>query len=63
MPLCWRIVDICCPPQVALAQTLYDGGYKYMLMPDHAPTHPDDTPIPGGRRREFCHSAARPLFL
>ena len=24
-----------------LAQTLQDVGYKYMLMPDHAPSHPD----------------------
>jgi mannonate dehydratase len=25
-----------------LAQTLYRAGYPYMLMPDHAPGHPDD---------------------
>eukprot|EP01052_Picozoa_sp_SAG31_P025470 SAG31_NODE_2234_length_6128_cov_44.016752_4_plen_119_part_00 len=24
-----------------LAQTLYSVGYPYMLMPDHAPSHPD----------------------
>ena len=27
---------------VQLAETLYDAGYEYMLMPDHGPTHPDD---------------------
>ena len=36
---------------MALAQTLWDGGYEYMLMPDHAPTHPDDTPIDGACAR------------
>jgi mannonate dehydratase len=36
---------------MALAQTLWDGGYDYMLMPDHAPTHPDDKPIEGACAR------------
>jgi D-mannonate dehydratase len=26
-----------------LAQTLHSVGYPYMLMPDHAPSHPDET--------------------
>ncbi len=30
-----------------VAQTLRDVGYSYMLMPDHAPGHPDD-PSPSG---------------
>ena len=25
-----------------LAQTLHSVGYEYMLMPDHAPNHPDE---------------------
>ena len=25
-----------------LAKTLHEAGYPYMLMPDHAPQHPDD---------------------
>jgi hypothetical protein len=25
-----------------LAETLYDAGYEYMLMPDHGPRHTDD---------------------
>ena len=25
-----------------IAKTLHDAGYPYMLMPDHAPHHPDD---------------------
>eukprot|EP01051_Picozoa_sp_SAG22_P008274 SAG22_NODE_621_length_8504_cov_3.476859_3_plen_376_part_00 len=35
----------------ALAETLFDAGYPYMLMPDHAPTHPDDQAIPGASNR------------
>jgi len=37
-----------------LAQTLHAAGYQYMLMPDHAPFHPDDPPPPGvsGRVRQ-----------
>ena len=37
-----------------VAQTLRDVGYPYMLMPDHAPSHPDDTSPPGtsGRVRQ-----------
>ena len=34
-----------------LAKTLGDAGYPYMLMPDHAPGHPDDVPSPGGSGR------------
>ena len=34
-----------------LAQTLHDVGYPYMLMPDHAPTHIDDTPIESASNR------------
>ena len=30
---------------LAVARTLYEVDYSYMLMPDHMPTHPDD---PGG---------------
>lgn len=30
-----------------LARTLQEAGYPYMLMPDHAPGHPDDGPPPG----------------
>lgn len=30
-----------------LAKVLRDVDYPYMLMPDHAPGHPDDRPIPG----------------
>ena len=37
-----------------VAQALRDVGYPYMLMPDHAPHHPDDVPPPGvsGRVRQ-----------
>ena len=37
-----------------VAQVLRDVGYPYMLMPDHAPHHPDDVPPPGvsGRVRQ-----------
>ncbi len=37
-----------------VARTLRDVGYPYMLMPDHAPSHPDDTAPPGvsGRVRQ-----------
>lgn len=37
-----------------VAQTLRDVGYPYMLMPDHAPSHPEDTAPPGtsGRVRQ-----------
>ena len=34
-----------------VAQVLRDVGYPYMLMPDHAPHHPDDVPPPGGSGR------------
>jgi mannonate dehydratase len=34
-----------------LAQTLYQAGYPYMLIPDHAPGHPDDRPPEGGSGR------------
>ena len=30
-----------------VAQVLRDVGYSYMLMPDHAPHHPDDVSPPG----------------
>lgn len=37
-----------------VAQVLRDVEYPYMLMPDHAPSHTDDTPPPGtsGRVRQ-----------
>ncbi len=37
-----------------VAQVLRDVGYPYMLMPDHAPHHPDDASPPGvsGRVRQ-----------
>lgn len=37
-----------------LAKVLRDVAYPYMLMPDHAPSHPDDVPPPGvsGRVRQ-----------
>jgi mannonate dehydratase len=37
-----------------VAQVLADAGYPYMLMPDHAPYHPDDVSPPGvsGRVRQ-----------
>ena len=37
-----------------LAKILHDAGYAYMLMPDHAPHHPDDVPPKGvsGRVRQ-----------
>ena len=34
-----------------LARVFRDVGYPYMLMPDHAPGHPDDQPSPGGSGR------------
>ncbi|MCZ6679689.1 MAG: mannonate dehydratase [Candidatus Poribacteria bacterium] len=34
-----------------LAQVLRDVEYPYMVMPDHAPSHPDDTSPPGGSGR------------
>ena len=34
-----------------LARVLRDVEYPYMLMPDHAPSHPDDVPPPGGSGR------------
>lgn len=34
-----------------LAKTLHDAGYPYMLMPDHAPHHPDDTTPEGTSNR------------
>jgi mannonate dehydratase len=30
-----------------LAKVFRDVEYPYMLMPDHAPSHPDDTSPPG----------------
>jgi mannonate dehydratase len=36
---------------IRVAQTLYEAGYPYMLMPDHAPSHPDDQPAAGGSER------------
>jgi len=34
-----------------VARALHEAGYPYMLMPDHAPTHPDDRPqVPGSSR-------------
>ena len=37
-----------------VAQTLAEVEYPYMLMPDHAPHHPDDISPPGlsGRVRQ-----------
>ncbi|MFH1571746.1 MAG: mannonate dehydratase, partial [Gemmatimonadota bacterium] len=37
-----------------VAKVLKEVGYPYMLMPDHAPNHPDDKPqVPGsGRTRQ-----------
>ena len=42
-------VDMC-----TVAQVLADVGYPYMLMPDHAPDHPNDRPPSGvsGRVRQ-----------
>jgi len=34
-----------------LIQAFRDVEYPYMLMPDHAPGHPDDVPAEGGSRR------------
>ncbi len=34
-----------------LAQIFREVEYPYMLMPDHAPGHPDDIPSPGGSGR------------
>jgi len=34
-----------------LARTFHDVGYEYMLMPDHAPLHPDDVAPEGGSYR------------
>ena len=34
-----------------LARVLRDVEYPYMLIPDHAPGHPDDRPPPGGSGR------------
>ncbi|MFT5085958.1 MAG: mannonate dehydratase [Candidatus Latescibacterota bacterium] len=34
-----------------IARTLHDVGYPYMLMPDHAPGHPDDVPPAGASGR------------
>ena len=30
-----------------IAKVLFEAGYPYMLMPDHAPQHPDDKAPPG----------------
>jgi mannonate dehydratase len=34
-----------------VARTLRDVDYEYMLMPDHAPSHPDDNPPAGASGR------------
>jgi mannonate dehydratase len=34
-----------------LVKTFHDAGYAYMLMPDHAPLHPDDAAPEGVSRR------------
>ena len=34
-----------------LVKILHEAGYAYMLMPDHAPRHPDDQPPAGGSSR------------
>ena len=34
-----------------IAKVLHEAGYAYMLMPDHAPHHPDDVPPEGVSRR------------
>ena len=46
--LCAQEGDLNMP---ALAKTLFEAGYKYMLMPDHAPIHPDDENPPAGTFR------------
>ena len=35
-----------------LARIFQNAGYPYMLMPDHAPRHPDDVAPDGGRVRQ-----------
>ena len=40
-----------------VAQTLRDVDYPYMLMPDHAPSHPDDT-APAGTSGRVCQAWA-----
>jgi mannonate dehydratase len=34
-----------------VAKTFHEVGYPYMLMPDHAPHHPDDVAPEGSSRR------------
>ena len=34
-----------------LAKVLHQAGYPYMLMPDHAPHHPDDAAPEGASKR------------
>ena len=34
-----------------IAKALHEGGYPYMLMPDHAPRHPDDVAPEGASGR------------
>ena len=34
-----------------IAKTLHNAGYPYMLMPDHAPHHPDDVAPEGVSKR------------
>ena len=46
--LCAQEGDLNMP---ALAKTLFEAGYKYMLMPDHAPSHPDDVAPDGASPR------------
>ena len=41
----------------ALAECLYEAGYQYMLMPDHAPAHPDDQ-SPAGSSGRIRHGWA-----
>jgi mannonate dehydratase len=40
-----------------LAKVLHQAGYPYMLMPDHAPLHPDDV-SPEGVSRRVCQAWA-----
>ena len=39
------------PQHAGAGQTLFEAGYKYMLMPDHAPSHPDDVAPDGASPR------------
>jgi mannonate dehydratase len=45
---------------VAALKVYREVGYEYMLMPDHAPTHPDD---PEKRQAfAFCYGYIRGLI-